>query len=100
MICEYDWKIEWYSVLSKACLDCPLNITSCERLDCVTANGVPRSIITVNRQLPGPGINYLNYLNIIKMTAKTFSTRLLDKNISSCLKHDNKLSSLQLDKLK
>ena len=42
---------------SKACLNCPLNITNCQRLHCVAANGVPRSIITINRQLPGPKIN-------------------------------------------
>jgi L-ascorbate oxidase len=57
MICEYTWKIEWYSVLSKSCLNCPLNLTNCDRKDCVAANGVPRSIITINRQLPGPLIN-------------------------------------------
>lgn len=57
MICKYDWKIEWYSVLSKACLDCPFNKTNCDRKDCVASNGVIRPIITVNRMLPGPQIN-------------------------------------------
>jgi hypothetical protein len=57
MICEYDWRIEWYSVLSKACLDCPFNKTNCDRKDCVSGNGVPRTIITINRMLPGPQIN-------------------------------------------
>ncbi len=57
MICEYDWRIEWYSVLSKACLDCPFNLTSCGNKDCVAANGIKRPIITVNRMLPGPTLN-------------------------------------------
>ena len=53
MTCQYDWKIEWYSVLSKACLNCPLNITSCENKECIAGNGLVRPILTVNRQLPG-----------------------------------------------
>lgn len=57
MICEYDWTIEWYSVLSKACLDCPFNQTNCDRLHCVSANGHYRPIMTINRMLPGPQIN-------------------------------------------
>ena len=66
MICEYNWTIEWYSVLSKACLDCPYNKTNCMRKDCVSANGVSRSIITINRQLPGPMI-YVCENDIIKV---------------------------------
>ena len=57
MVCAYDWKIEWYSVLSKACLDCPFNLTSCANKDCVPTNGFVRAIITVNRMLPGPAIS-------------------------------------------
>ena len=56
MICEYEWQLEWYSVLSKACLDCPFNKTNCARKDCVSANGLNRAIMVVNRMLPGPSI--------------------------------------------
>ena len=56
MTCKYEWTVEWYSVLSKACHNCPMNITDCFSKDCVFANGVDRPIVTVNRQLPGPAI--------------------------------------------
>ena len=49
--------MEWYTTLSKACLNCPFNLTSCDNPDCVPGNGLQRPIITVNRQLPGPLIN-------------------------------------------
>ncbi len=55
-ICEYNFTIEWYSTLSKACYNCPNNLTDCERPDCVAANGIVRSIVVVNRMLPGPAI--------------------------------------------
>ncbi|ESO96136.1 hypothetical protein LOTGIDRAFT_231844 [Lottia gigantea] len=57
MTCVYDFTLEYYYTLSKACYDCPRNITDCYRPHCVPADGVSRSIITVNRMLPGPGIH-------------------------------------------
>ena len=56
MLCEYDWTIEWYSSISKACLDCPFNQSSCNRPHCVTGDGVKRAVITVNRMIPGPSL--------------------------------------------
>ena len=57
LICSYDWQIEWYEVLSKACLDCPFNQTNCLQKECISANGITRSLIVVNRMLPGPAIH-------------------------------------------
>lgn len=57
MVCKYEWTIEWYEVLSKACLDCPFNRTNCQNVDCIPANGVTRTIMVINRMLPGPTIN-------------------------------------------
>lgn len=57
MLCEYEWQLEWYTTMSKACLDCPFNRTNCMRKDCVSANGLNRAIIVVNRMLPGPAIS-------------------------------------------
>ncbi|KAK9884426.1 hypothetical protein WA026_007273 [Henosepilachna vigintioctopunctata] len=57
MICEYDFTLELYDVLSKACFDCPNKVEDCFLLDCVPADGVKRSILTVNRKLPGPLIS-------------------------------------------
>lgn len=57
MKCEYDFTIEYYYTLTQACYDCPYNITDCFRPHCVSADGVSRGIITVNRMLPGPAIH-------------------------------------------
>lgn len=56
MLCKYKWNIEEYSILSKACLNCPLNKTHCYNVDCISGNGVSRSIITVNKMMPGPQV--------------------------------------------
>lgn len=39
------------------CEDCPKNLTHCTNSNCATADGVTRSIISANRQLPGPAIH-------------------------------------------
>lgn len=54
--CEYRFKVEWYYTMSKACYDCPYNLTDCYRPDCVPADGVEKPIIVINRSLPGPSI--------------------------------------------
>ncbi|XP_008487811.1 laccase [Diaphorina citri] len=55
--CTYDFHIEWYYTMSKACYDCPFNVTDCGRLHCIPADGVKRAITVVNRQLPGPAVD-------------------------------------------
>lgn len=57
--CEYRFKVEWYYTMSKACYDCPYNLTDCYRPDCVPANGVEKPIIVINRSLPGPSIQVI-----------------------------------------
>ncbi|KAL3276760.1 hypothetical protein HHI36_012127 [Cryptolaemus montrouzieri] len=57
MICKYHFSLEWYDVLSRACFDCPHKVEDCFRTDCVPADGVQRSVLVVNRKLPGPGIH-------------------------------------------
>ncbi|XP_065577924.1 uncharacterized protein LOC136038621 isoform X2 [Artemia franciscana] len=42
--------------MTKACWDCPLNITDCYRHHCIPGIGKERGLFTINRQLPGPGI--------------------------------------------
>ncbi|XP_067670637.1 uncharacterized protein [Haliotis asinina] len=56
MTCTYNFTVEDYYVLTKACYDCPYNITDCYRPHCVATDGVGRGIITANRMLPGPAI--------------------------------------------
>uniref|UniRef100_A0A1I8GJY6 Plastocyanin-like domain-containing protein n=1 Tax=Macrostomum lignano TaxID=282301 RepID=A0A1I8GJY6_9PLAT len=43
--------------MSKACFDCPRNLTDCFRPHCITGDGVERALLSVNRQLSGPGIH-------------------------------------------
>ncbi|CAK8684994.1 unnamed protein product [Clavelina lepadiformis] len=56
MTCEYDFVIEWYATMSKACFDCPNVTLDCQREHCIAADGFPRAGTFVNRKLPGPSI--------------------------------------------
>ena len=49
MECSYTFNVELYNTLAKACYDCPLNITDCDREHCISADGAERGLITVNR---------------------------------------------------
>jgi len=53
MNCEYNFTMEWYGTMSKACYDCPHNKSDCGRQDCIAADGFERSVVVVNRKLPG-----------------------------------------------
>ncbi|KAL8596343.1 hypothetical protein ACOMHN_067034 [Nucella lapillus] len=54
--CEYDWTLELYWTLSKACFDCPFQATHCSRPHCVSADGTSRGLVVINRMVPGPGV--------------------------------------------
>ncbi|KAJ6648616.1 G-protein coupled receptor Mth2, partial [Pseudolycoriella hygida] len=56
MTCNYTFMVEWYETLSKACYNCPFNETDCDRPHCIYGDGVRRSIMTINRMMPGPPI--------------------------------------------
>ena len=56
MICEYDFILETYTSMSRACYLCPLNGTDCLREHCVPVDGYKRTIQVANRLLPGPSI--------------------------------------------
>ncbi|KAH8329363.1 hypothetical protein KR074_008677, partial [Drosophila pseudoananassae] len=56
MTCRYKFVVEWYQTFSKACFDCPRNLTDCSRPHCVMGDGLERSITVVNRMMPGPSI--------------------------------------------
>ncbi|XP_045202845.2 uncharacterized protein LOC123556306 [Mercenaria mercenaria] len=55
--CVYEFDLELYFTLTKACYGCPFNTTDCFRPHCIPADGVPRGILVVNRMLPGPAIH-------------------------------------------
>lgn len=54
LTCNYEFIVEQYETMSKACYSCPQNKTDCYRPHCVTGDGMKRSIIVVNRMMPGP----------------------------------------------
>lgn len=56
MECRYVFRLEAYYTMSKACYDCPFNVTDCFREHCIPADGIQRSILVINRQMPGPPI--------------------------------------------
>jgi len=56
MVCNYNFTIEWYAGLSKACYDCPFVAEDCFRPHCVPVDGRRRGLIATNRQVPGPHI--------------------------------------------
>ena len=61
--CEYHFTVEAYHTLSKACFDCPFNQTDCFRPHCVPADGFEKSILTVNRMIPGTSHTGTTYMN-------------------------------------
>jgi hypothetical protein len=56
MTCRYTFLLEWYHTLNKACYDCPYKEEDCYREDCIAADGNKRSIVVVNRKMPGPSV--------------------------------------------
>jgi L-ascorbate oxidase len=69
MVCKYYFLVEWFQTLSKACYDCPNNMSDCSRNQCILANGVERVVMVVNRQLPGPLIQVCleDTINVVLM---------------------------------
>lgn len=56
MQCPYVFVVETYTSMSKACYDCPFNVTDCYRPHCLPADGSTKDLYVVNRQFPGPSI--------------------------------------------
>uniref|UniRef100_W8B7R7 L-ascorbate oxidase n=1 Tax=Ceratitis capitata TaxID=7213 RepID=W8B7R7_CERCA len=56
MTCRYNFVVEWYETMSKACYGCPQNGTDCARPHCVLGDGIERSVMVVNRMMPGPAV--------------------------------------------
>lgn len=57
LVCEYNFTIEHYQTLSRACYNCPHNMSDCDRPHCVPADGFLRAIKVVNRMMPGPALH-------------------------------------------
>ena len=65
--CNYNFTVEWYKTLSKACYECPKIEVDCKRPHCITGNGVERAVISVNRMIPGPSIQVCQHdtINVV-----------------------------------
>lgn len=59
-------QLEHYETLSKACYNCPHNVSDCYRPHCIAADGVRRTILTVNRMMPGPKIEVYFYKKCLR----------------------------------
>lgn len=64
MYCEYNWTLEYYSTMSRACGNCP-NLTDCVKENCIAADGIERAVETINRLIPGPSIQVCKHDVII-----------------------------------
>lgn len=58
-ICLYDFRLQEYYTLSRACYNCPENLADCLREECIVGDGVGVPLLAVNRQLPGPSLQVL-----------------------------------------
>lgn len=56
LTCNYTFVIEYYYTMSVACKNCPYNTKDCYNKHCITGDGVPRTVMVVNKTLPGPSI--------------------------------------------
>ncbi|KAK7867607.1 hypothetical protein R5R35_014805 [Gryllus longicercus] len=56
MRCYYRFEVTGYYTMSKACYNCPASRQDCDLPECVAADGVPRGLVVVNRQMPGPAV--------------------------------------------
>uniref|UniRef100_A0A6E8VW25 Uncharacterized protein n=1 Tax=Anopheles coluzzii TaxID=1518534 RepID=A0A6E8VW25_ANOCL len=57
-ICHFSWTMEHYHVMGPACRDCAKgNHTDCYHPACITADGVERGVMSLNRKIPGPTIS-------------------------------------------
>ncbi|CRL02097.1 CLUMA_CG015286, isoform A [Clunio marinus] len=56
LTCYYEFVVENFQTMSKACYNCPSNMTDCYKPHCIPADGMMRSITVVNRMMPGPNI--------------------------------------------
>ncbi|KAK7083882.1 Mco1p [Halocaridina rubra] len=54
--CMYEFHLQEYHTLGRACYSCPQELSDCARPECIAADGVSRPLLAVNRQLPGPAI--------------------------------------------
>lgn len=56
-VCYFNWVLEHYHAMGPACKACAWgNHRDCYHHSCLTADGVERGVMSINRQIPGPPI--------------------------------------------
>uniref|UniRef100_A0A182J835 Uncharacterized protein n=1 Tax=Anopheles atroparvus TaxID=41427 RepID=A0A182J835_ANOAO len=78
-ICHFTWTMEHYHVMGPACRNCARgNRTDCYHPACITADGVERGVMSINRRIPGPPISVcrgdLLVIDIVNKMAGTAAT--------------------------
>ncbi|KAG7209093.1 hypothetical protein KM043_015240 [Ampulex compressa] len=67
--CHYEFYMEHFHTMGVACYFGPNNSTSYNEEQCISADGVPRSVLSINRMIPGPSIQVcLNDKIIVTLT--------------------------------
>ncbi|XP_046390564.1 laccase-1-like [Ischnura elegans] len=56
-ICHYQFLLDSYVTMGDACGNCPTNRTACFDPQCITGDGYEKTVLTVNRKIPGPAIH-------------------------------------------
>uniref|UniRef100_A0A182NBB3 Uncharacterized protein n=1 Tax=Anopheles dirus TaxID=7168 RepID=A0A182NBB3_9DIPT len=57
-VCYFHWIAENYAAMGSACGDCRWgNRSHCFHPQCVTADGMERGVLAINRRIPGPAIH-------------------------------------------
>lgn len=55
-LCYYKFVAEHYSAMSPACDGCPEDWNACFKPQCIPADGIERTVLTINRRLCSPAI--------------------------------------------
>lgn len=103
MICRYRFTMEWYHTLSKACFSCPSIIEDCKRPHCIPGDGVKRSVLVVNRQMPGPSIDvssttkYLKFSYVILYLKCKWTFDLLVVSLNSGIRFVNTVNAVNVN---
>jgi len=64
--CVYNFTLEWLWSMEPVCGNCMNGSNAdCNNVNCVVADGMPRQLMTYNRQLPGPSIEVCENDNVI-----------------------------------
>uniref|UniRef100_A0A182QTI3 Uncharacterized protein n=1 Tax=Anopheles farauti TaxID=69004 RepID=A0A182QTI3_9DIPT len=66
LTCHFHWKLENFATNGASCRHCRNGDRAhCFLPQCITANGMERGVVTINRQIPGPPIHVCKHDTIV-----------------------------------